>query len=68
MKIRFNHDQLKALSQITADAGQVLFAITVVPFAFGIDKSHPTLLPLGLLLTFICWIVSIALVKGVKND
>lgn len=68
MKIRFNHDQFKVLSEIIADAGQVLFATAVVPFAFGIDKSNPSVLPSGLILTFICWIISIALMKGHKND
>lgn len=66
--IKFNGQQLKTLSAITADAGQVLFAITVVPFAFGLDKSHPTLLPLGLLSTIICWIASLVIMKGYKND
>ncbi len=68
MKIRFNHDQLKTLSGITADAGQVLFAVTVVPFVFGIDRSLISVLPSGLVLTFICWSISIVLMKGYKYD
>ena len=64
--MKLSNEQLKTLSGITADAGQVLFAITVVPFTFGIDKSHPTLLPLGLLSTIVCWIASIVTVKGYK--
>ena len=39
MKIRFNDDQLKALSTITADAGQIFLASIVVPILFGVDNT-----------------------------
>ena len=68
MNFSLDDDQLKALSQLTADAGQVFLALTVVPFVFGIDKKHPSVLLSGIVLTFGCWIFSLLLVRRKKND
>ena len=64
MKIRFNHDQLIALSQITADAGQVFLASTVVPILFGIENLNLKILFFGLVLTLICWTASVTIARG----
>ncbi len=66
--MKLTKDQLKMLSSIVADAGQVFFAATVVPFLFGgIDKVSPWVLPSGLGLTLFCWITSILLAKENKK-
>ncbi|QQG40853.1 MAG: hypothetical protein HYV37_00835 [Candidatus Levyibacteriota bacterium] len=63
--MKLTKEQLKTLSAIVADAGQVFFAATMVPFLFGgIDRISPWVLPSGLGLTLFCWITSILLVKA----
>ncbi len=64
MRIRFNDYQLKVISGITADAGQVFLASTVVPVLFGVDKLNIKILLFGLVLTLICWVSSVIIVKG----
>lgn len=65
--MKLNTEQLKALSGITADAGQVFFAATVVPFVFGLDRLNLFVLLSGLALTIFCWITSLVFVKGIKK-
>lgn len=64
MKIRFNDDQLKALSAIAADAGQVFLASAVVPILFGIENLNLRVLFFGLILTLICWATSVIIARG----
>lgn len=54
------------LAQISADAGQVFLALTVVPFLFNLDRSHPAVLPSGVAITLTCWIASLVLAKKGK--
>lgn len=64
MSFSLDKDQLKTTSAIVADAGQVFFAATVVPFLLGLDKMNSSVLLSGLGLTLACWIASIIIVKG----
>lgn len=64
MDFSLDKDQLEAISAILADAGQVFFAATVVPFLFGIDKINISMLLSGLGLTLACWIASVIIAKG----
>lgn len=68
MNLPLDDEQLKALSQITADAGQVFLALTVVPFVFGIDKAYPSVLLSGIVLTFGCWALSLLLVSRKRRN
>lgn len=63
MNLPLDDEQLKTLSQITADAGQVFFALTVVPFVVGIDKTYPSVLLSGIVVTFGFWTLSLLLVR-----
>lgn len=65
--MKFTNEQLRALSGIMADAGQVFFASSVVPFLIAVDKVQIGVLLSGLALTVASWIASIILVKGVKK-
>lgn len=62
------NDQIKMLAQISADAGQVFLALTVVPFLFGLDRTHPGVLPSGVAITLAFWIASLVLAKRGKHD
>ena len=62
MNLSLDKDQLKAISGIIADAGQVFFASIVIPFFTGIDKVGFPVLLSGLTLTFGCWVLSVAIV------
>ena len=64
INLSLDRNQLGALSEIVADAGQVFFAATVVPFLFGIDKINISMLLSGLALTVACWIASVVIAKG----
>lgn len=68
MNLSLDDDQLKALSQITADAGQVFLALTVIPFIFALDNMNPSVLLSGIVLTFGCWTLSLLLVRRRGND
>lgn len=61
---KLNDNQLKALSAISADAGQVFFASTIVPVLFGAENFNLNILLFGLILTFICWAGSVIIAKG----
>ena len=67
LMVKFNNPQLKALSGICADIGQVLLASAVVPFIFGFDKISPPVLTSGLGGTLVFWLLSIILLKGGKR-
>lgn len=63
---KLDDDQFKALSNIMADIGQVTLGSSVVPFIFGFDKTKPTVLLSGLIITFGFWILSIVFAKRRK--
>lgn len=63
---RLDSNQFKALSNIMADIGQVSLGSSVVPFLFGFDKTEPTVLLSGLVITFGFWILSIIFAKRRK--
>lgn len=67
MNLFLDQDQLKAISAIVADAGQVFFALTVIPFIFGLDRMNSSVLLFGLALTIMCWAASIMLAKRRKK-
>lgn len=60
--------QLKTLSEITRDIGQVVLGTTVAPILFGIDKTHPSILVSGIVATLECWVLSLFLTKRSEND
>lgn len=60
---RLNNDQLKALSGITADIGQAIFASAIIPFAFQLGKIQPIVVASGLIISFGCWILTLYLVR-----
>lgn len=64
--IKLNDDQLKALSEITSDIGQAVFASAIIPFAFQLDKVRPTLVALALIVAVGCWVITVYLLKGKK--
>lgn len=66
MTSRFDDDQLKALSNIMADIGQVIFGLTVVPILVDFDNAKPIVLLSGLFITFGCWILSIIFARKRK--
>lgn len=66
--MQLSPSQLKTLSEITRDIGQVVLGATVVPIIFGIDKTHPTVLLLGIVATLGCWVLSLFLIKRSEND
>ena len=66
MIIRLDNDQLKALSNIMADIGQVALGSSVVPFLSGVDKANPTVVLSGLVITFGFWVLSIIFAKRRK--
>lgn len=63
MNFSLDKVRLKAISAIVADAGQVFLASAVIPFFTGIDKIGFPVLLSGLILTFGCWILSVAIVR-----
>lgn len=63
---RLDNDQLKALSNILADIGQVVFGFSVVPIIFDFDNVKSTVLLSGLIITFGCWFLSIKFAKRRK--
>lgn len=67
MIVKLDNDQFKALSNIMADIGQVALGSSVVPFIFGFDKTEPTVLLSGLVITFGFWILSIIFAKRRKS-
>lgn len=63
----FTDSQLKALSDIFADIGQVCFASMVVPFLVsGLDSRGAVMLTSGLILAFLFWSASILSVRRIK--
>lgn len=66
MNFSLSEDRLRIVSVIVADAGQVFLASIVIPFFTGIDKVGFPVLLSGLILTFGCWMLSIAIGGGRK--
>jgi hypothetical protein len=62
-----NNEQIKSLSIIAADTGQVFFGATVIPFTFGIDKSYPSVLLSGIILTICSWMISVLLLRKIND-
>jgi hypothetical protein len=61
--------QLKALSGIAADIGQVCLASMVMPFVVPIlDRSGFWMLVSGLILAFIFWFFSVWVVRSVDDE
>jgi len=68
MKTWLNKPQLDRLSEFTANLGLVFLASVVTPLFTSIDKASLFIVGLGLTLTFGCVVVSLLLLKGVKNE
>lgn len=64
MNLSLDKNQLKALSEIASDAGQVFLGSCVIPFLIGFDKTRLEVLLSGLVLTFGCWCLRLFLVRG----
>ena len=60
-KLRLSKKQLDKLSDISSDVGLIALASVVIPAA--LDKFNPIAVALGLLATFIFWVISLALRK-----
>jgi len=58
--------QLKGLSTIFSDTGQILLATVVVPFLFRLAIIDAPTMVAGFLLTLLCYFASIILLKEVK--
>lgn len=67
MKGLFTKTQLDKLSDILINIGTVLFASSVAPPLLRIAKIESFVFIAGLVLTFVCWLFSIIVVKGVKR-
>jgi hypothetical protein len=64
MKLVLESSQLKTLSEICINIGQVFFASFVIsPFVLGFEKINWIGSVVGLLLTLIFWSISLILVK-----
>ena len=60
-KIRLSRKQIDKLSDISSDIGLIALASVVLPAT--LDKFNPIAVALGLLATFIFWVISLALRK-----
>ena len=61
------NSQLKVLSEIYRDIGQIAFASMVVsPFLIDIDRINWVIVVSGLLVSVFCWLYSLSLVKNLK--
>lgn len=67
-QIYLNNEQLKTLSGIAKDIGQIFFASSFVPFLLGVDNINIAVVIWTLIVSMGCWILSLFLLKGVKND
>lgn len=56
---RLNRRQLDKLSDIFSDAALIALASVVLPAVF--DKPDPLKVILGLVITFLCWFISLFL-------
>ncbi|MBI2268671.1 MAG: hypothetical protein HYU80_04530 [Candidatus Blackburnbacteria bacterium] len=63
LKVSFTENQLKMLAVVAADAGQVFFAITVVPFLISPSQTSLLAFFFGISLTLACWVASLILTK-----
>jgi hypothetical protein len=66
--VKLSKNQLKALSQITADIGQAFFVSSFVPFLIGLEQQSIIVVLLLLIVSVGCWIMTIILAGGLNND
>jgi len=65
--IKLTSIQLQKLSDIFILIGGIVFGSMVIPFLIKVDQLNPQMLILGLLLSVMCWVVSLWFVKGLKK-
>jgi hypothetical protein len=58
-----SNNKLGKISDITSDIGQAVFGITILPFVFGVDTAKPLVILSGLIISIVCWALSIYLKK-----
>ena len=65
---RLNSDQLKQLADFTSNLSLVFFTSVIAPTFSEVDNVNPFMIILGIALTFSALIISMFLLKGVKNE
>jgi len=64
----FKESQLKVLSDVCRDVGQVSLASAVVPpLISGLDRELLRVVTLGVAVSLVFWLLSILLVRRVKS-
>jgi len=63
----FTHAQLDKFADVLITIGQVFFASIVVPFFFSLERVDLALVPSGISLSLGSWILSVLLVREVKE-
>jgi threonine/homoserine/homoserine lactone efflux protein len=65
----FTQAQMAMIATIFANAGQVIFGITVVtPLINGFDKTNWSMVVLGTAVVLLCWAVSITIANRKELD
>ena len=59
--VKWNKRQIEKLAEISSDVGLVALASVVLPAV--LDKFNLLLVTLGLIITILCWIISVWLLK-----
>jgi len=67
MSLILNDSQLERLSEFMSNLGLVFFASATTPLFVDVDKVKPFILVLGVFLTVTCLVMSLFLLKGIKN-
>lgn len=67
INLSLTDSQLEKISDILVVIGEVLFISFVIRFFVGFDKPNVLVIILGSILTIICWVFSVIIVRRVKR-
>lgn len=67
VNLSLTDSQLEKISDILVVIGEVLFISFVIRFFVGFGKPNILVIILGSILTIVCWVFSVIIVKRVKR-